>query len=38
LRRWVVASPPVGDLASFAIAAAAFLIFAVSLWAIGKIT
>ena len=28
----------VGDLASFAIAAAAFLIFAISLWAMGKIT
>jgi hypothetical protein len=34
----VIASPSMGDLASIAIALAAFLIFAVSLWAIGKIS
>jgi hypothetical protein len=38
LRRAVVPSPAVGDLASIAIALAAFAIFFASLWAIGKIS
>jgi hypothetical protein len=37
LRRVVVASPPVGDLAAIAIALAAFGLLAASIWLIGKV-
>jgi hypothetical protein len=37
LRRPGLACPSMGDLASFAIAAAAFLVLACALWAMGKV-